>query len=135
MDATKRPAENESGGSTKRSKAEDEVTTGEEVRSPFLLDPISAKITKHIFVPAGDIGYTQEMEDAVVDFNDLLEDTETPSEVPPVPSKYGTAVEDRHMAEFHYAIWLTDRNSWHLFPSYQQYLRARKDGRFVAEEQ
>ena len=75
------------------------------------------------------------MEDSVVDYAELLDETDEPSEVPPVPTAYGTTSEDRYAAEFHYAIWVTERDSWGLFPSYSQYLQARKDGKYVAVEQ
>ena len=102
---------------------------GEEVTSPFLLDPIDPnKISKHLTVPST-IEYSSELEDSVLAFVDSFETAEESCEVPPVPNTYPSTQEARFAAEFHHAIW-KNQSSWNLFPAYDVYLHARKTGRF-----
>ena len=123
-DQSKRTNDGETERDSKRPRAE-----GEEVASPFLLDPFDPnKISKQITVPSI-IEYSSEMEDSVLAYAESLEETDEPCEVPPVPTKYGTSPEARFSAEFHYAIW-KEPKSWKLLPPYSVYLHARKEGRF-----
>ena len=68
----------------------------------------------------------------LIEFAQLDTQSDEANEVPPVLKTYGTSGGERYTAEYHYAIWKTDRSAWMLLPKYPQFANARKTGRFAA---